>query len=75
MPLWVLELYDEWYSSPIIIGVYTTFDKAQAAYSILMRQLKEQCIDMEPEKRYCMAICPIRSDTFIDAALAWVHDN
>ena len=74
MEMWVLELYDEWYSCPVIAGVYTTFDNAQSAYDILMRQIKEKTLE-DPTKRYGMVISPIHIDSFIDAALAWVNDN
>ena len=74
MEMWVLELYDEWYSCPVIVGVYTTFDNAQSAYGILMRQIKEKTLE-DPTKRYGMVICPIHIDSFIDTALAWVNDS
>lgn len=71
MNIWILELYDQWFECPVTIGVYTTMEKAQDAYEVLMKQLKEKTLE-DPEERYSMVIEPIQMDAFIEAALAWV---
>lgn len=74
MTMWILELYDNWFACPVTIGVYSTQDKAETAYDIVMRQLMEKDLE-KPEERYNMAIVPIQTDSFIDTAMAWIGSN
>ena len=71
MTMWILELYDEWYGSPVTVGVYSTMENAQAACDILLKQIEEVTL-MDPTLRYDMIISPIMLNSYIDSALAWV---
>lgn len=70
--MWILELYDDWYGCPVFVGVFSTPERAEAAYDIVMRNIREKEGFDDPEQRYDMAIEPIQLDTFIDAAMAWI---
>ena len=71
MTAWILELFDEWNACPVLVGVYSTQERAEAAYDILVRQLEARG-EKDVEGRYDMAIEPIQIDSFIDVALAWI---
>lgn len=70
MTAWILELFDEWNACPVLVGVYSTPERAEAAYDILVRQLEARGELME--ERYDMSIEPIQIDSFIDVALTWI---
>ena len=73
MQMWILELYDNWFSCPITTGIFSTEEKAFTASRVLLNQMIENGMK-NPEDRYDVVIEPAYLDVFIDSALGWIAE-
>ena len=72
MELFVAEVFDYWWETPLIVGVYMTESDARAAIDIVLNRVRELDPSIDADRRFVETITPVTLNGFTPACLDYL---